>query len=678
MTRRRNFLAGAAAAVGANGVATGAGTPARGFAGAAWTLQQALEAKLRAVPEPARIEAYMKRMAAEPHHAGSAAGRGVAQYALGLFRKFGFDARIETFDVFLPYPKERVVELLGPTPFRLRMSEPNFSQDPDSTDKGQLATYNAYSAAGDVTGELVYVNYGVPDDYRVLRERGIDVKGKVVLARYGMSWRGVKPKVAAENGAIACLIYSDPKEDGFSRGAVYPEGPYRCDQGVQRGSVMDMSIYVGDPLTPGYASETGAKRLAISEAKTMMPIPVLPISYGDAKPLLESLNGDLVPESWKGGLPCTYKFGPGGRVRVAVSFDNSNRTIHNVIGVIKGSEFPDQWVMYGNHHDAWVNGAHDPVSGAAALIEAARAVGAAHKGGWRPRRAVMFALWDAEEFGLIGSTEWVEKHLPELREKCVAYFNSDMNGKGRLGGGASPSLSVFLEEVAKDLDVRRADKWSMGPLGAGSDYVGFVHHAGIASANLGFSGEDNGGIYHSIFDSLAWYKRFSDGTFVHGKAMASYMAVVVARMADAQVPPFEFTRMVEAVRGYWAEVSKLAGAKRVVLASMDGVIGKMAELAGAFERAYAGSKGSVAAGRAVYLTERALQLPAGLPGRTWYKNALTAPGQYTGYGAKTMPGVREALELGKFDEARAQGKELVAVLERFNLALGEAVRLLKG
>ncbi len=678
MTRRRNFLAGAVAAVGANGVATGAGAPARGFAGAAWTRQQALEAKLRAVPEPARIESYMKRMAAEPHHAGSAAGRGVAQYALGLFRKFGFDARIETFDVFLPYPKERVVELLGPTPFRLRMSEPNFAQDPDSTDKGQLATYNAYSAAGDVTGELLYVNYGVPDDYRVLREKGIDVKGKVVLARYGMSWRGVKPKVAAENGAIACLIYSDPKEDGFSRGAVYPEGPYRCDQGVQRGSVMDMSIYVGDPLTPGYASEKGAKRLSITDAKTMMPIPVLPISYGDAKPLLESLNGDLVPESWKGGLPCAYKFGPGGKVRVAVSFDNSNRTIHNVIGVIKGSEFPDQWVMYGNHHDAWVNGAHDPVSGAAALIEAARAVGAAHKEGWRPRRTVMFALWDAEEFGLIGSTEWVEKHLPELREKCVAYFNSDMNGKGRLGGGASPSLSVFLEEVAKDWDVRRADKWSMGPLGAGSDYVAFIHHGGIASANLGFSGEDNGGIYHSIFDSLAWYKRFSDGTFVHGKAMSAYMAVVMSRMADAQVPPFEFTRMVEAVRGYWGELSKLAGEKKVSLVSMDGAIGRMAELAGAFEKAYSGSKGSVAAGRAVYLTERALQLPSGLPGRPWYKHALTAPGQYTGYGAKTMPGVREALELGKFEEAVAQGKELVAVLEKFNLALGEAVRLLKG
>ena len=670
-------MAGALAA-GANGATTDA-KPARGFQGAAWERQKALETTMRGVADPLRIESYMKRMAAEPHHAGSPAGKAVAKYALGLFKKFGFSARIETFDVFLPYPEERVVELVAPTPFKLRLTEPNFAADPDSKDKNQLPTYNAYSAAGDVTGELVYVNYGVPDDYKVLKERGVDVRGKVVLARYGLSWRGVKPKVAAENGAIACLIYSDPKEDGFSRGAVYPDGPFRCDQGVQRGSVMDMSIHVGDPLTPGWASEKGAKRLSIAEAKTLMPIPVLPISYGDAKPLLESLGGDAVPEAWTGGLPCAYKFGPGpGRVRVKVTFDNANRPAHNVIAVIQGSEFPDQWVMYGNHHDAWVNGAHDPVSGAAALLEAARVVGVAVKGGWRPRRTLVFALWDAEEFGLIGSTEWVEKHLEELREKGVAYFNSDMNGKGRLGGGASPSLSVFLEEVARDLDVKRAEKWQMGALGSGSDYVGFVHHAGIASANLGFAGEDNGGIYHSIFDSLAWYKRFSDGTFAHGKSMATYMAVVMARMADATVPPFEFTRLTAAIDTYWKEVSKLAAGRKVELISLDGVLRKMGKLAGQFETAYAGSKGPVAAARAVYLTERALQLSSGLPGRPWYKHSLTAPGQYTGYGAKTLPGVREALELGKFEEAAAQAKELVAALERFNLALAEAVRLLRG
>lgn len=675
MTRRREFLA-AMAAVGAHGAPA---TAARGFRGAGWEKQKALETKLRAVPEPARIEQYMRKMAAEPHHAGSPASRAVAEYALGLFKKFGFDARIETFEAFLPYPKERLVELTGPKPYRLRLQEPNFAQDPDSKDKNQLPTYNAYSAAGDVTGELVYVNFGVPEDYETLRARGVDVKGKVVLARYGQSWRGVKPKVAAEHGAIACLIYSDPKEDGFGKGAVYPDGPYRCDQGVQRGSVMDMSVHVGDPLTPGWASENGAKRLSMAEAKTLMPIPVMPISYGDAKPLLESLGGEAVPEAWKGGLPVAYKFGPGpGKVRVKLSFDDANRPVHNVIAVLKGAEFPDQWVIYGNHHDAWVNGAHDPVSGAAALLEAARTVGAAHKGGWRPKRTLVFALWDAEEFGLVGSTEWVEKHFEELREKAVVYLNSDSNGKGRIGGGASPSLSVFLEEAARDVDVRRPDKWKMGALGSGSDYVGFMHHSGIASANLGFSGEDGGGIYHSIFDSVTWYKRFSDGTFEHGKALATYMAVVMARMSDAPVPPFEFTRMVEAVAADWKEVSKLAREKKVALVSADAALGRMGELAGAFEKAFAGTRGGAAAARAVYMTERALQLPAGLPGRPWYKHALTAPGQYTGYGAKTLPGVREALELGKFEEAAAQARELVATLERFNGALAEAVRLVKG
>jgi N-acetylated-alpha-linked acidic dipeptidase len=675
MGRRRDFLAGALT-LGANGAATG--PAARGFRGGDWERQRALEARLVAVPEPRRIEAYMQRMAAEPHHAGSAAGRGVAEYALGLFRRFGFEARIETFDAFLPYPRERLVELSGPTAYRLRLTEPNFAEDPDSRDKNQLPTYNAYSAAGDVTGELVYVNYGVPEDYRLLRERGVDVRGKIVLARYGASWRGVKPKVAAENGAIACLIFSDPKDDGFGKGAVYPEGPYRCEHGVQRGSVMDMSLYVGDPLTPGYASEKGAKRLAISEAKTMMPIPVLPISYGDARPLLASLGGGEVPASWRGGLAVPYRFGPGpGRVRVKVTFDNANRTIHNVIAVLQGRELPDQWVMYGNHHDAWVNGAHDPVSGAAALLEAARAIGVAAKGGWRPRRTLLFALWDAEEFGLVGSTEWVEKHLEELREKGVAYFNGDMNGKGRLSVGASPSLSVFLEEVARDLDVRRAEKWQASALGSGSDYVGFVHHAGIASANLGFSGEDNGGIYHSIFDSVRWYKRFSDGTFVHGKALAGYMAVVMARMAEAAVPPFEFTRLVEAITGYWRDVSQLAAEKKVTLVPVEAELGRMGELAGAFERAYGGATGTAAA-RAVYRTERALQLPAGLPGRPWYRHALTAPGQYTGYGAKTLPGVREALELGKYQEAASQAAELKGTLRRFNEALAEAVGQLRG
>lgn len=678
MLRRRDFLAAAGASLYAG--ASASRTP-RGFSPDNWPRQQALEQKLRATPDPARLEAYMKRMAAEPHHAGSPAGRAVAEYALGLFRKFGFDARIETFDAFLPYPADRLVELIHPVYSKLRLAEPNFAIDPDSKDKNQLPTYNAYSAPGDVTAELVYVNYGIPADYETLKKNGIDVRGKIVLARYGASWRGVKPKVAAEHGAAACLIYSDPKEDGFSKGAVYPEGPFRCDQGVQRGSVMDMSIAVGDPLTPGWASEKGARRLSMAEAKTLMPIPVLPISYGDAKPLLGALGGEFVPESWKGGLPVSYRFGPGpAKVHVRVNFDNANRPAHNVIATLRGSEYPDQWILYGNHHDAWVNGAHDPVSGAAALLETARAIGAAVRSGWRPRRTIVFALWDAEEFGLVGSTEWVEKHLPELRENAVVYFNSDSNGKGPLNGGASPSLSLFLEEVAVDLDVRRPPQWNMGPLGAGSDYVAFVHHAGIASANMGFGGEDSGGVYHSIFDSLAWYKRFSDGTFSHGKSLAAYMAVAIARMSQADLPPFSFLRLAEAFDVYWREVAALGASKNVALpaAEFTSSIARMKELAFAFERVYRLAKPSAAASRAIYQLERALQIPTGLPGRPWYKHALTAPGQYTGYGAKTLPGVREALELDKPAEAVAQSRELAAVLARFNQALSQTVSLLAG
>lgn len=676
--RRREWIAGLLAAGQTAGFSRDYRKPGRGFRKEDWPAQKALEAKLRAVPSAAKIDAHLTYMAAEPHHAGSAGSRAVAEYALRQFRKFGFQAHIETFEAYLPYPKERFAEMVAPVRYRLRLAEPNFAEDADSRDKNQLPTYNAYSAAGDVTGEMVYVNYGVPDDYRVLREKGISVKGRIVLARYGGAWRGVKPKVAAENGAIGCLIFSDPKDDGFGKGKVYPEGPYRCEQGVQRGSVMDMSIHVGDPLSPGWASEKGSRRLPMSESKVLMRIPVLPISYGDAKPLLEQLGGDEVPEEWRGGLPLKYRFGPGpGKLRLKLTFEDGTRPVHNVIAKIPGAVWPDQWIMYGNHHDAWVNGAHDPISGASALLEAARAVGSAAKGGWKPRRTLVFALWDAEEFGLVGSTEWVEKHLVELREKGVVYFNSDANGKGKLSVGASPSLSAFLEEVAVDVDVKRVAEWTTGALGSGSDYVGFAHHAGIASANLGFSGEDGGGVYHSIFDSVSWYKRFSDGTFVHGKALAELMAVAMARMSDAALPPFEFKRLARSLEAQWKDLEKMGGWPDATAAPMWAQLRRLHSLAKDFEAAFAEASPTEAASRSIYKLERALQLPDGLPGRPWYKNALSAPGQYTGYGAKTMPGVREALELGRPDEALTQLAVLTSVLDRFNTALAETIRLLR-
>ncbi|MBM3783830.1 MAG: M28 family peptidase [Acidobacteria bacterium] len=649
--KRRQFLLAASAA--------NTTQPPRGFAGSNWMAQQQLESKLRAATSPVQVERHMARMSAEPHHAGSPASRAVAEYARSQFSKFGFQARIEECEAFLPYPEERLVEIVSPVPYKLRLAEPNFAEDPDSRDKNQLPTYNAYSAAGDITAEAVYVNYGVPADYEVLRSKGISVKGKIALARYGVSWRGVKPKVAAENGAAGCLIFSDPKEDGFGKGAVYPDGPYRCDQGVQRGSVMDMSIHVGDPLSPGWVSEKGSRRLTMAEAKVLMPIPVMPISYGDAKPLLEQLGGDEVPNSWRGGLPVPYRFGPGpAKVRMKLSFDNATRPVHNVIATLRGSQWPDQWVLYGNHHDAWINGAQDPVSGAAALLETARVLGLAAKQGWKPKRTIVLALWDAEEFGLIGSTEWVEKHRAELDQKAVVYFNSDSNSRGQLSAGASPSLSLFLEEAARDTGVPRAKEWSVYPLGSGSDYVPFVHHTGIAAANIGFSGDvGTGGIYHSIFDSFAWYKRFGDDGFRHGKSLADYMATVISRMAEAAVPPFEFTRLAEAVSKYWRELKQDS-------ASVDAAIARLTKAAAAFETRYANAQPM-----AVAKVERALQIPGGLPGREWYRSVYSAPGQYTGYGAKTLPGVREALELKKPAEAEAQIEVLAAALNRCAAAI---------
>lgn len=668
--------------------------PIRGFSRALALKQRQLEARLLAVPSGSRIEASMKQMASEPHHAGSPASRAVAEYALQQFRSYGLKAHLESFEALLPYPMERSLSLVAPAQFQARLSEPNFAEDPDSTDKNQLPTYNAYSADGDVTAPLVYVNYGIPDDYEVLKSRGLDVRGKIVIARYGGSWRGVKPKLAAENGAVGCLIYSDPKEDGFFRGDVYPAGPYRCEYGVQRGSVMDMSLYVGDPLSPGWVSEKGSKRLALKEAKTLMSIPVLPISAGDAKPLLEQMGGLVAPENWRGALPITYHLGSDSTVaRLKLKHDWGTRPIHNVIATIPGSVYPDQWVIYGNHHDAWVNGANDPISGAAAVLETARSFGELVKTGWRPQRTLVFALWDAEEFGLIGSTEWVEKHLPELREKAVAYFNSDSNGKGLLHLSATPSLSLFLEQVARDIrDPRtkgsvlelmlKAEKpFKPGPLGSGSDYVGFVHHAGIAGVNFGFSGAPSGGVYHSIFDSFAWYKRFSDGEFEYGRALAQAAGLSLLRMSEAPILPLEFTRAATTIGGYWAEVEKLAEEKRVSL-PVNEVRSRLARLRTAardfetdFAKAEARGRGNDS--RPIYLTERSLQLPEGLPGRPWYKGAISAPGQYTGYGAKTIAGVRENLELGNHAVATQQTRILAGVLERYAAAISAAGRALQ-
>jgi N-acetylated-alpha-linked acidic dipeptidase len=678
----------------------------RGFPQSEEATERALEKKAIGIPQASRQKTYLERMAKVPHHAGSAADASVAEYALGLLKEFGLDAHIENYEAMIPYPTARSLEMVSPVKFQASLKEPAISQDPYSSNPTQLPTYNAYSAAGDVTAPLIYVNYGMPDDYEYLAKQGIDVKGKIVIARYGKGWRGTKPKVAAEHGAVGCLIYSDPRDDGYFQGDVYPKGPMRPPDGVQRGSVLDMPLYVGDPLSPGWASEPGSKRLAISESKALMTIPVMPISYADATPLLEQLAGPVAPENWRGALGFTYHIGPGpATAHFKLAFDNSTRPLHDVIATIPGSLYPDEWVIYGNHHDGWVNGAHDPLSGAVSLLETARALAELHKQGWRPKRTIVFALWDGEEFGLLGSTEYVEKHQDELAKKAVVYINSDSNGKGAMAASGSHTLETFMSEVLRDLKDPQTGKsllegaaarrgrgetpaeeqpppgFHLGPLGAGSDYVAFFDHVGIASLNVGFGGANQEGVYHSIYDDPQWFEQFGDPGFAYGAALSQVTTTALLRLANAPLLPFEFGEFSATVRRYVEQIKKLSGAK----VDFEGVLAELQKTDGDAKAYEAALKTALAktdaarlakANEVLYSTERALILAKGLPGRDWYRHQISAPGMYTGYGAKTLPGIREAVEASRWDEAGSEAKDVALVLAQLNQRIEEATRLL--
>ncbi len=666
------------------------------------------EERFRTIPDPARMRENMRRLAAEPHHIGSAAGKRHAEWMRDQFRSWGFKAELEEFDVLFPTPKERHLELIAPQKFQALLKEPAIAADPDSSDANQLPTYNAYSGDGDVTGELVYVNYGIPADYEVLAKLGVEVKGKIVIARYGASWRGIKPKVAAEHGAIGCIIYSDPRDDGFVHGDVFPEGPYRPEHGVQRGSVMDMPIHPGDPLTPGWGATRTARRLTRAEAKTILKIPVLPISYADALPLLKAVRGPLAPDALRGALPLTYHIGPGpATVRLKVTSNWEMHTLYNVIARIDGTSLPDQWVIRGNHHDAWVNGASDPVSGMSVVLEEARAFGELFKQGWRPKRTIIFAAWDGEEPGLLGSTEWAEQHAEELQQKTVAYINSDSNGKGVLGASGSHTLERFINDVARSVndpkegrslwEVMRTRRLSaargdeerrallerndlrIGALGSGSDYTVFLDHLGIASLNLGFGGDSSGGVYHSIYDSFAWYTRFSDTTFEYGKSLAQMAGTSVLRIADATILPFEFTNLAETIVGYLDDVSKLPHAN-VDLTPLRKSTERLWQASDDFDRVlraklFAGGLTDSQASsinRLLFLSERKLLSDKGLPRREWFKHQIYAPGFYTGYGVKTLPGVREALEQRNWEEAASQSLIISGTLDKLSAQIENA------
>ncbi len=558
-----------------------------GFSSARAAEQRALEARFDSLLKKENLREWMRRLSARPHHVGSPHDRENAEFMAALFRSWGYDAEIETFDVLFPTPKVRLLEMTAPERYAARLAEPPLKEDATSGQTGeQLPVYNAYSTDGDVTGQLVYVNYGVPRDYDELERRGVDVKGKVVLARYGGSWRGIKPKVAAEHGAVGCLIYSDPRDDGYFQGEVYPKGAYRSEWGAQRGSVADMPVFPGDPLTPGVGAVKGAKRLDLKSAPTLTKIPVMPISYGDALPLLRALGGPVAPASWRGALPLTYHTGPGpATVHLKLEFNWDTKPVYDVIARLKGAERPDEWVVRGNHHDAWVNGADDPVSGMVALLEEARAVGELAKSGWRPKRTIVYCAWDGEEPGLIGSTEWAETHAEELRRKAVVYVNSDSNGRGFLGVGGSHTLERFVNEVARDVvdpqkkitvserarasiiingspderrEARERADMRIGALGSGSDYTPFLQHLGVASLNIGFGGEDGGGSYHSIYDSFDHYTRFGDPTGDYGVALARVAGRTILRFAEADHLPLDFSNFADTLGRYVREVAKLA------------------------------------------------------------------------------------------------------------------------
>jgi len=739
--------------------------PLLGFTAEGSKAERELEQRFDATLDTADLAVWLQQLSSHPNHIGSPGDRANAECVAARFREWGYETRIDEYQVLFPTPKERLVELVSPRRYRLKLEEPAVKGDATSGEKDdRLPTYNAYSADGDVTGDVVYVNYGRPEDYEELERRGIDVKGKIVLARYGGSWRGIKPKAAAERGAIGCLIYSDPRDDGYFQGDVYPEGAYRMSQGAQRGSVADMPQYPGDPLTPGVGAIAGAQRLSVAESPVIMKIPVLPISYGDAQPILESLAGPVAPEAWRGALPLTYHLGPGpARMHLKVSFNWDLATARDVIALLRGSEYPDEWVVRGNHMDGWVFGAGDPLSGLTVELEEARGVASLVQSGWRPKRTIVYAAWDGEEPGLLGSTEWVEDHASELQAKVVAYINTDGNGRGFLGVGGSHQLERFVTQLAADvrdpetgvsvLERARARQQVRGttslppgdmqisPLGSGSDYTPFLQHLGIASLNIGYGGEDGGGSYHSIFDSYSFYRRFGDPGFRYGVTLAQTVGRATLRLANADVLPFRFTSLAERVGEYLEQVQKLADDERAKTEKQSKLIDEnafelaadptetympppkkepvphlnFAPVANAVDRLKAAAKGydaalakrmggegggddalggaggvgaDAAAGGGVDAAtaaklnalllgmEQRLTADAGLPRRQWFRHQLYAPGFWTGYGVKTLPGIREGIEQREWDNVDKYVVEVSAALERLSDGLEQATKLL--
>ena len=700
-----------------------------GFDAAGSAAQRSLEAEFDTHLSAEDMEDWIRQMSARPHHVGSAAGRDVVELAAGMLESWGYDVEIAEYDILLPTPVTRELELVSPSTYVAGLDEDSLALDPSTSVRDDLLPpYNAFSIDGEVEGELVFVNYGIPEDYEILERHGIDVTGKIAIAKYGRSWRGIKPKLAGEKGAIGTIIYSDPADDGYGVGDAYPKGPFKHESGVQRGSVMDMPTYPGDVLTPGTGATKRARRLDLDDAPTLTKIPVLPISHRDALPLLEAMDGAVVPPEWRGALPITYHLGPGpARVRMKLEFDWQRVPAYNVIARLEGSEYPDEWVVRGNHHDGWNHGAADPISGLAALLSEARSIAALARDGKRPKRTIVYAAWDAEEPGLIGSTEWAEHHARDLQRHAVAYLNTDGNSRGFVNVGGSHTLERFFNQVIEDVDDpgmamslkdrRRAMlRLSAGneksraeaerrdlriyPLGSGSDYTPFLQHLGIASANISFGGEGNGGSYHTLYDTFEHFTTWRDPGLVYGVSLAQVAGRATLRLANAPRLPFEFQGFADNIALYVTELEELADTMRreteetnrrlddgtyaaalnpyetlgppprksevpfFNFAPLRNALDRLQSAADAYaDIAASGTAASADVNEMLFTTERLLTRDEGLPGRSWYKHHIYAPGFYTGYGVKTLPSVREAIEQREYAMVGEQIAIVASVLD---------------
>ena len=738
----------------AGGVAQGA------VGGDEVALGPALDAQIH----PAEIGQWLKLMSAEPNNVGSPHDKANADWELAQFKAFGWKAHIETFEVWYGAPVSETLELLGPEPFKASLRETPIPGDSTSTSAERgLPGYLVFQGDGEVTAPIVYVNYGMPDDYKALQRMGVEVRGRIVIARYGGGWRGLKIKLAQARGAVGAILYSDPRDDGYATDLVYPDGPARPPHGIQRGSVEDITAYPGDPLTPGVGAVKDAQRLSPEQSPILMKIPALPISYAEAEPFLRALGGQVVPAAWRGGLPLTYRTGPSpAQVHLAVKSDWGLRTIYDVIAELPGAVWPDQWVIRGNHHDGWVYGASDPLSGQAALMAEAKALGGLYARGWRPKRTIVYASWDGEEPMMFGSTEWAETHAAELTRKALIYVNSDTNGRGLLELSGSHDFEHVAGEVAAEVidpetgasvDARRraairvqgegggpaaraqaaaaadpARDPEMGAPGSGSDFSAFVHHLGIPTLDVGYGGEGNPyGVYHSAYDTFEHHSRWVDPGFTYDALLAKTVGRLVIRLADADLPQQSPTEFAGAVSGYLDEIRSLLAARRTeaqdraallqagayglaadpakpgappepesVPPQLDlnplgaAVTGLMAS-ARAYDAMVAAYDASLAAGGRPLPRERlarlqalmldidqTLAVDAGLPGRPWYRNLVYAAGRYTGYGAKTLPGVREAIEEGRWDDAVRYIDLTAQALNAYSRRLEEAAQALGG